>query len=151
MCFSNDDCDWYASIQTETRSRSNKLRRCRECGDDIEIGDWFTDVFQQERETCETCEQNEDDDELTAEEKEHDCDFGETYRCCFCENCRLIRHAIYLVETEEECPEWARQPGYGAMADELSQHSSVDAYLERALELYPETSSSPLMRYLSNE
>jgi len=148
MCFNNDCAEWYAEVQELTRTRSNKLRRCHECRDDIQIGDWFTEVFQQERDYCETCVENEDDDELTEEEKQHDCDFGETFNCVLCENCRLIRHAIWVVETEEGCPEDARQPAWLSMADELSEHSNADAYLRRSLELHPETSSSPLMKYL---
>lgn len=147
MCFSND-ADWYASECVYVRRRSNKHQRCLECGDSIEIGDWFTNVWMREKDYCEICEDQQDDEDLTDEERQHTCDFGEEFECDFCENCRLIRNAIYQVELEEGCPPGKRQPLLCAMADELSQHSQAGVYLQRALEMFPETSSSPLMRYM---
>lgn len=147
MCFDDSDCDWHAEVIEQTRRRANKACRCDECREPIEIGDWFTHVWMQEHEECEQCVENENDPDLTAEEREHVCSAGETFACNYCESCRLIRHAIYEVEKEEGCPERARHPHLMGLQYVFDEHSNAGVYARRAIELHPEVAGSRLLKY----
>ena len=147
MCFDNGCCDWTADIHEETRQRSNKLRHCYECRQEIAEGDWFTHIYQQEHEEChcEICELNAyDESDFPKEECEQY--FGETFECDYCEDCRLIRHAIYQVEKDEGCPEYARQPLYGELNEVFTEHSNALQYALRAISLFTHLETNVLLK-----
>ena len=147
MCFCNN-YDWRANVNETTFAQSDKPSRCYECGRDILAGEWRQEVFQQEHEQCQICEDSfsdlfidldlDDDEEwrqkLMAELAEHKHDYGETFSCTICRECCLLLESIYDREAKEGCPEHSRQPMFG----ELSDAVSYGGYGEHAVAMFPE-------------
>lgn len=150
MCFYNDNYDWIANLWLVMGSRAEADCRCYECRRAIRAGEWRTHVYQQEYEECRICEDDPDDSGLYDPGQDPaTCqhDYGETFSCDICRECSLILAAIYDLEERERCPEYARQPMYGELRDELwedRRHGSGE-YSRHALELYPELSNHELL------
>lgn len=145
MCFTFEDFDWTASICEVTEKGADKDCFCGECGSSIKCFDSFTNVFMQEDEECRLCAENADDPELTAEERVHTCDFGETWSERVCANCMKLRDGIRQRELKAGCPEWSSVPPWGMLRDELWEHGERVAYVYSAMELYPELVSHPIV------
>ena len=134
MCFYNDDYDWYADVAVEAGVVCETESRCDECYKKIHPGEWTMTLWQQQHRECQLC--YDEDDEPIPHTQE--CDFGETYSYRCCHDCARLRGVIYAVETDEECPEHARHPGYGAMRkDAFDYGDDADKYVSKAATMYP--------------
>lgn len=144
MCF-YDDADWYASVCDVTEGPADKPCQCWECGAKIKPGDMRKHVYQQEHEECQRCEYEElDEDEEPCETHE----YGEIFECNLCDACCKILRAIYAVEEDEGCPEYARQPMFGELKEAI-WNDDDGRYAQRAVAMFPELSSVEwLTKYL---
>lgn len=138
MCFSNDDYDWYASVQEQSSGCDDQSTRCGECGKVIASGEWRHHVFMQEHECCEICGDDPDyDEDVTEGEPGHDCDYGETYAYDRCLDCDRLLIAVELHEIKEDCPPHARRPALGELREVFWEHESNVEYAEQAVAMYP--------------
>ncbi|MGB0971800.1 MAG: hypothetical protein ACPGVG_12680 [Mycobacterium sp.] len=131
MCFYNDDYDWTASVSEVTDLVSGHASRCCECGCGIEPGQWRRHIWQQQYEECQVCEYGEADEACVKH------DYGETYATDVCRECTWLLAAIEAVEADEGCPEYARQPPSGELAEHMRNPDSR-RYWDRALEMHPQ-------------
>lgn len=144
MCFTNDDCDWSASICEIEDVPCKKNCNCFECRRPIFVGEPCQTVFMQESEECRLCGEDSDVDPEEVEEG-HQCDYGETFRCTICEGCIKLRAGIKAYELKEGCPEWSSQPPYGDLSQEMHENSDNWDYAEAAVALYPELVDHPMI------
>jgi hypothetical protein len=144
MCFYNDDYDWIAEEHDERMIVLETAAKCYECRRVIEPGEPIYRISQQEHECCQICENGDcecsrdDDDECMGCQCETP-GFGETFECDICLECVKLRAAIAETERLEGCPPGTREPGYGEVADSLSQFKREDAlrYFRQAAKMYP--------------
>lgn len=148
MCFYND-YDWYASTCDVTDGPTEPAGKCYECGCEIPAGVFRRQVFMQEHEYCQICEDEDssdflgtiDDDDNDVPAPEHKCNYGETFECDICQNCVNVLAAIKQAEIEAGCPDHAQQPAYGELRDALYDHEDGPKYAKRAIEMFPELAS----------
>lgn len=147
MCFYND-CDWSAEVYEENYTTLGGEAKCKECFRLIQDGEWRQYVYQQECEVCLICE-DECSDDFREDADPETCahDYGQTFSADICRECCLILESIWDLETIEGCPEHAKQPAYGELAEALFEGASYedDKYRRHALERYPGLIASTMM------
>lgn len=149
MCFYNDDYDWIAEYNEQEFVRGDKPATCHECRRAIAPGEWRMEAEQQENEMCQLCEDDcsydyldgvdvDDDAAIAAFKANCKHDYGESFSCAICRECCKILAAIYDLERIEGCPEHARQPGYGELAEAMNEYQDGAKYIQHAVALFPE-------------
>ena len=173
MCFYNDgDYDWTAELATATSGPSPKECVCCECSGKIRAGEWRHEIYMQEHEACQVCEDEWSDEfidraemekELTEgdaewakamlkEIAEHKHDYGESSLYVRCETCEKILLSIEEHEERAGCPPRSRQPDLWSLWEELYHHSDTRVYLQEAVAVFPEIAThEDVARYLSDE
>lgn len=139
MCFDNES-DWYARVNEVTESVATREVWCYECGRHIQPGEALRHVHQQEYEFCECdfCRNQHCPDEDYDGPAECQDDLGQEFDCELCMDCCKLLKAIEAQEVAEGCPEYARQPLYGELADVFTEHQQNFEYAERAVDMFPE-------------
>lgn len=154
MCFYDDgDYDWIATVSEESERLANRPMTCNECGGNILTGAPMREIYQQEHEACQICEDansdtfiDDQDEDLDAEEQaaikrqleSHACDFGETFLYRRCEACDKLIKAIEAREIAEGCPPHARKPALMELNYAFTEHESNFEYAEQAVAMFPE-------------
>ncbi len=153
MCFYNEgDYDWVAEDSSVEYIRDAEcVCSCCECGRQILTGEWRVSISMWEHSCCQLCddELSEDFDE-TIDKATCEHEYGETWDGSICVECAKMRAAIYEVEAIEGCPEYARQPNYGDMYDELECRDEHETrkYLDHAIKQFPELATHSLYQKL---
>lgn len=138
MCFYND-CDWFASVVTNTVTVAAKPTRCYECGEIIPEGAWVRHIYQQEHEVCQNnlCNPWHDGPETVSEDCPPGCehDFGQTYGYYRCQVCDQLIEAIHSHEIKEGCDEHESRPVLTQLGEAMHENGRV--YLASAEAMYP--------------
>jgi hypothetical protein len=132
MCFYEGDCDWTASVYSDTTEPATKPTKCDECRRIISIGEPVRHVWMQEHEICRHDPESDDfdgdeDDPVTLCGDECEHDFGETFDYDCCETCTQLIEAIHHHELLIGCREYESRPN---LTEGLK-------YLAKAEQLYP--------------
>ncbi len=165
MCFYDEgDCDWTATVCLEKDRLADRPTRCNECSRKVPLGGKLHEVFQQEHESCQICQDEDSEsfigtnDEADFEPEEwvermailanHACSYGETFLYRRCSDCDNLFKAIEAREEEEGCPPYARRPMLTELHYAFSEHESNFEYAEKAVEMFPELLSHPFIERL---
>ena len=139
MCFSHDDYEWTAEISETAEGHSANATRCIECGAAIAAGEFRRNIWQQEHECCQLCQDEWSDsydesiDKATCEHED-----GETFDADTCAACCKLLTAVRSVELDEGCPEDSQVPRIGELCDALIEIDDGEKYARRAVEMFPE-------------
>jgi hypothetical protein len=128
VCFYNDDYDWCPTIYEESEGPVKSTVRCSECNKKILEGQWAKQIYMQEYEECQLCEEMD-------ESCEHD--YGNTYDYYGCERCERLREALRLVEEAEGCSGNEAEPGRGTMFTDVGDGEGWDHYAFQHAKLFP--------------
>jgi hypothetical protein len=163
MCFYSDgDYDWTASVYEYKSGPAPTACKCCECCADIPAGSWRYEIFMQEHECCQVCEDEWSDEFIDRAEMEkelsegdadwakamlksiaeHEHDYGESCLYIRCETCEKILLSIDEHEERAGCPKRARQPDLWSLWEELSHHSDTRIYLREAVAVFPELAAN---------
>jgi len=159
MCFyESEDYDWIANVVRETDRLADRPTKCQECGGKIPLGAPIHEVFQQQHELCQICQDDvsenyigdpdEDSDEESQRQKRlanHVCQYGETYLYRRCESCSQLLDAIEKYEENEGCPPHSRRPALCELRDVFTEHQDAYAYAEAAVGMFPQLWSHPFI------
>lgn len=158
MCFYNDNYDWFASLTDESDVALDKPTKCVECRRQMEIGEVASHIFQQEHEECHSCTEGEcscpkDEDDTCQDCQCEEPDFGETYECDRCQECKKFLSAIEEHEKDEGCPPGERQPAYGEMAESLREFPRKERsqYFRKAYRMFPELKRSGYLNRIASK
>lgn len=165
MCFYNDDADWSASVCETTPADTGEPCKCDECGRKITTDEWRLNIFMQEHEDCQICEDDCSDEFISREDMEaeladgdaewaaahlktlenHTCDFGETFRYVRCKGCDEFLQAIEAQEIEEGCPPDSRRPALCDLHNSMAEHGLSEIYGKKAIAMFPHLKDHPIV------
>lgn len=161
MCFYDEgDYGWSASVTKEATRLAPRRATCRECNGVIQLGSRLHEIYQQEHDLCQICEDDESgsyidtddfDDEANLSQDEieaqrfmqdtlanHECRYGETYLYRRCDACEKLLRAIAVQEEIEGCPPGNRVPPLEELRMVFTEHEAAFEYAERAVVMFSE-------------